>query len=169
MLFDLGAHAVDALVRLFGPIRRISAALETYLPDHASDDTASLTFQHENGVCSYAHVAFTHGCNELSITGGRGRLTSREWLGRRFRGDLRIETLADASKFDTRPRAAEVGLDHAEVTDVVALQAREVSEAVRGNYSPAHADLQTALHVTAVLEAAIRSSKTGLAGAPEPA
>jgi predicted dehydrogenase len=168
VLFDLGAHAVDALVRLFGPIRRVSAALDTQLPQHASDDSATLTFQHETGVSSHAHVALTHGCNELSITGERGRLTSREWLGRQFRGDLRIETLADASKFDTHPRAAEVGLDHAEVTDVVALQAREVSQAVRGNYSPAHADLQTALHVTAVLEAAIRSSTTGRAGAPEP-
>ena len=92
-LYDLGAHCIDAVVRLLGGVGTVSALLRTTLPDHVSDDTAVLLLEHESGATSYIHTAFTHECNQLVLTGDAGRLTSSEWLGRNFAGNLQHRVL----------------------------------------------------------------------------
>jgi predicted dehydrogenase len=160
VLNDLGAHAIDAAIRLFGPIGEVSARLRTTLPRHESDDTASLMLGHVTGVTSHLELAFTHGCNQLSVTGTEGRLASAEWLGRRFAGDLvRHPDQADASRFGEVADGAVDELAGAPVTDVLARQAAEVATAIQAGRTPEHADVPTALQVMAVIHAAIRSSE----------
>jgi predicted dehydrogenase len=159
VLNDLGAHAIDAAIRLFGAVGEVSARLRTTLPRHESDDTASLMLGHVTGVTSHLELAFTHGCNQLSVTGTGGRLASAEWLGRRFAGDLvRYPDQADASRFGEVADGAVDELAGAPVTDVLARQAAEVAAAIREKRTPEHADVQTALQVMAVIHAAIQSS-----------
>jgi 1,5-anhydro-D-fructose reductase (1,5-anhydro-D-mannitol-forming) len=159
VLNDLGAHAIDAVIRLFGDVGQVTASLRTTLPRHESDDSASLMLRHVTGVTSHLELAFTHGCNQLSVTGTDGLLISREWLGRRFAGDLvRYPDQADASRFGEVAAGAVDELRDAPVTDVLALQAAEIAAAVRAGDAPAHADVATALKVMTVIDAAIRSS-----------
>ena len=159
VLNDLGAHAIDALIRLFGPVTEVTASLRTTLPAHRSDDSASLLLQHAAGVTAHLELAFTHGCNHLAVTGSTGRLASHEWLGRRFAGDLiRHHDDASAARFDARPDLQTDELAGAPVTDVLRLQAAEIVSAVRGEVPPEHADVGTALQVLAVIEAAVRSA-----------
>jgi predicted dehydrogenase len=159
VLHDLGAHAIDAMIRLFGDVAEVTARLRTTLPRHESDDTASLMLGHVSGVTSHLELAFTHGCNHMAVTGSAGRLSSQEWLGRRFVGDLvRHPDQADAARFGMTPDDAVDELPGAPVTDVLALQAAEVAAAIGAGRSPRGADTGTALQVMTVIEAAIESS-----------
>jgi predicted dehydrogenase len=160
VLNDLGAHAIDAAIRLFGDIAEVTAALRTTLPRHQSDDTASLMLGHLSGVTTHLELAFTHGCNHLAVTGTAGRLSSAEWLGRRFAGNLmRHCDPADAARSGGAPGGTVNELPGAPVTDVLARQAGEVAAAIRDGRRPApHADVGTALRVMAVIDAAIESS-----------
>jgi 1,5-anhydro-D-fructose reductase (1,5-anhydro-D-mannitol-forming) len=159
VLNDLGAHAIDAVIRLFGDVEEVAASLRTTLPRHQSDDTASLMLSHATGVTSHLELAFTHGCNHLSVTGTTGRLSSREWLGRRFAGHLvRHNDQADASRFGDSPDEGVDELRGAPVTDVLARQAAEVAAAVGQGLPLRRADVGTALRVMAVIEAAVLSA-----------
>jgi predicted dehydrogenase len=159
-LYDLGAHCIDGLVRILGPVRTVSALLRTTLPDHVSDDTAVLLLEHASGATSYIHTTFTHGCNQLVVTGDAGRLTSSEWLGRTFAGNLRLESSADAATFARPDENAPMEFDLA-TTDVCRRQAEAVSTALRGNHRPEKAEADHGQHVVAVITAAIDSSTRG--------
>jgi predicted dehydrogenase len=159
VLHDLGAHAIDAVIRLFGDVAEVTASLRATLPRHVSDDLASLMLGHVSGVTSHLELAFTHDCNHLSVTGSAGRLSSSEWLGRRFAGDLeRRSREPDAAPIDAGPGGVIDEMPDAPVSDVLALQAGEVAAAIRAGRTPQHADGPTALQVMAVIDAAIQSS-----------
>jgi predicted dehydrogenase len=161
VLYDLGAHAIDAMIRLFGDVAEVNASLRTNLPRHVSDDTASLMLVHRTGITSHLELAFTHGCNQLSVTGTGGHLTSDEWLGRRFVGDLVLRTgQPDAKRFGRGQEREGVTdeLRGAPVVDVLALQAGEIAAAIRHGAPAPHADIGTALQVMAVIDAAVESS-----------
>lgn len=177
VLNDLGAHAIDAVIRLFGSVAEVTASLRTTLPRHVSDDSASLMLRHAGGVTSHVELAFTHGCNHLSVTGSTGRLSGHEWLGRRFTGHLlRHHDEASAARFDGGPDYQVDELGSGPVTDVLARQAGEIAAALLDGTPVLHADVGTALQVLAVIEAAVRSSdekrtvllSTGLPGPPSP-
>lgn len=160
VLFDLGPHAVDALVRILGPVRSVSAELSTTVETNTSDDTVVLVLCHDGGSHSLVHLSFTHACNDLTLTGTSGQLTGTEWLGRRFAGQLAL-TRAErgASDFDadaTRPVVEPLPLAF---TDILERQAVEVSAAVRAGAVPEHAAVAAGLHVMAVLAAAQASSR----------
>ena len=77
VLHDLGAHAIDAVIRLFGDVAEVTASLRATLPGHVSDDRASLMLGHVSGVTSHLELAFTHDCNHLSVTGSAWRCPAR--------------------------------------------------------------------------------------------
>ena len=157
VLHDLGAHCIDTLVRLLGPVSTVSAILRTSLGNHVSDDTAVLTLEHDTGAISQAHVAFTHGCNQLAVTGDGGRLTSSEWLGRKFAGNLRIESSTDAATFSHAQLNSPIDFDLT-TTDVCQRQAETVSAALRTGHEPERAELDRGQHVIAVIAAAVDSA-----------
>jgi predicted dehydrogenase len=163
VLNDLGPHAVDALVRLLGPVESVSARVETTLPSLVADDTAALLLRHGSGATSFVHVSFTHACNDLRVTGSSGHLTSGEWLGRRFAGDLTWAT-ADrgAAEFEAHEHPPAADLQALTATDVLQCQAEEVSAAIRAGVSPAHAAVADGLHVMQVLAASLRSARRGM-------
>ncbi|MDX6235185.1 MAG: hypothetical protein QOH68_4352, partial [Nocardioidaceae bacterium] len=159
VLNDLGPHAIDALVRVLGPVVSVSAQLSTTVETYAADDTALLVLRHEGGSHSMVHLSFTHACNDLSLTGSTGQLTGTGWLGRRFAGQLAL-TRAErgASDFEAAAAGPAVETQALPFTDVLERQAVEVSAAVRGGVDPEHAAAADGIHVMAVLEAAQTSS-----------
>jgi predicted dehydrogenase len=158
-LHDLGSHAIDAAIRLFGDVAEVTASLRATLPGHVSDDLASLMLGHVSGVTSHLEVAFNHDCNHLSVTGSAGRLSSSEWLGRQFAGDLvRYPGQQGAAQPGAGPGGGIDEMPGAPVVNVLALQAGEVAAAIRAGRAPRNADLPTGLQVMAVVDASIRSS-----------
>jgi predicted dehydrogenase len=158
-LHDLGSHAIDAAIRLFGDVAEVTASLRTTLPGHVSDDLASLMLGHVSGVTSHLEVAFNHDCNHLSVTGSAGRLSSSAWLGRQFAGDLqRHPGQPGAAPPGSGPAGVIDEMPGAPVTNVLALQAGEVAAAIRSGQIPRNADVRTGLQVMAVIDAAIQSS-----------
>jgi predicted dehydrogenase len=162
VLNDLGPHAIDALVRLLGPVVSVSAQLATREPGFVGDDTAALLLGHSSGARSFVHVSFTHGCNDLTLTGTTGQLIGTEWLGRRFSGELSlVRAERSASDFDPESGGPVFEPQVLAFTDILEQQAVEVSRAVLDSTAPAHAAVADGVHVMAVLEAAQLSSSSG--------
>lgn len=159
VLNDLGPHAIDALMRMLGPVASVSAQLDTTVEGYAADDTAVLLLAHAGGSQSLVHLSFTHGCNDISLTGATGQLSGSEWLGRRFAGRL-VLTRAErgASDFDPDAPGPMAEPQTLPFTDVLEQQAVEVSAAIRAGADPEHAAAADGLHVMAVLDAAQTSS-----------
>jgi len=160
-LQDLGPHMVDVLLRLLGPIREVTAALDRVAYDYAAEDTSTTLLRFASGAHAVMQASFACSQNDLSIQGTGGRLTSREWLGRDFAGELSW-TPADRGVGTFGPD------DHP--TDPLSYQLRRQNVYLPqvDNVSAAILD-GTALAVTPeqgiavlrVLEAAIRSAREG--------
>jgi predicted dehydrogenase len=163
-LYDLGAHAVDALIRMLGPVASVTAMLGNLRHRYPAEDTATVSLAFRSGVHGTLHLSFATALNALRVDGSDGRLDSREWLGRRFRGDLSL-TMGEqgASGFAAEadgqagPGARMVPL---EPVDVFAAQAEETSAAIRRHRVPRNSP-GMALAVVEVLEAAVVSAAEG--------
>lgn len=159
VLYDLGPHAIDGLIRLLGPVVLVSAHLSSTVDGFQSDDAASVMLQHESGCTSFVHLSFTHACNELTIAGTEGELTGRNWLGRRFEGELiYIRGQHGASDFSVELDGPTIEKQQLPFTDVMERQGVEVSKAVRARSVPVHASRIAGAEVVRVLQAAITSS-----------
>jgi len=53
VLFDLGPHAIDQALALFGPVARVYAEVDRRRADVAVDDDSFVALTHENGVHSH--------------------------------------------------------------------------------------------------------------------
>jgi predicted dehydrogenase len=160
-LYDLGAHAVDALLRILGPATAVTALLDHHRHHYAADDSASLLLRFAGGTHAHVHLSFAAPLNSLRVHGPQGRLESTEWLGRRFRGNLRrIAAGRGATRFADVGDPASVDLS-LETVDVVRAQAEETSAAIRGGPAPRNAVRPYGVAVVEVLEAAVRSVDTG--------
>jgi predicted dehydrogenase len=160
-LYDLGAHAVDALLRILGPATEVAALLDHRRHEYVAHDSASLLLRFASGAHAQAHLSFAAPFNTFSVYGPEGRLESSQWLGLRFRGNLsHVVDGPGAIRFAETPDLATTAFP-LETTQVVLAQAQEVSAAIRGGPAPRNAVRPHALAVVEVLEAAVRSATTG--------
>ena len=76
-MFDFGCHRIEVLANIFGSITRVVALTGNYLFDREVEDTATASFQFENGACGVLTV--THGAREpkdsLDIFGSDGSIS----------------------------------------------------------------------------------------------
>jgi predicted dehydrogenase len=157
---DLGPHAVDAAVRMMGPVASVDCLIDRLVHDYPAEDTVTALLRFRSGAHGSVTTTFVAGQNEFVIQGTDGRLRSNEWLGREFAGDLTLEP-ADhgVGRFDVEvtrgPR--QIPLQR---TNVYRPQVDNVSEAIRTGM-PTRIDGIRGLHVMEVLEAAIASARTG--------
>jgi predicted dehydrogenase len=157
---DLGPHAVDAAVRIMGPVESVSCVIDRVVHDYPAEDTVTALLRFASGAHGTITTTFVAGQNELTVQGTAGRLRSTEWLGRDFAGDLSFEPSDHGvGRFDTDrvvgPRPIVL-----ERTNVYRPQVDEVSRAIRDGTST-RIDAADGLHVMRVLMAAIRSARTG--------
>jgi 1,5-anhydro-D-fructose reductase (1,5-anhydro-D-mannitol-forming) len=157
---DLGPHAVDAAVRIMGPVESVSCVIDRLVHDYPAEDTVSALLRFSSGAHGAITTTFVAGQNELSILGTAGRLRSGEWLGRDFAGDLSFEPSDHGvGRFDIDhvTGARDIPLER---TNVYGPQVDEVSRAIRDG-GTTRIDGANGLHVMRVLMAAIRSARTG--------
>lgn len=159
-LQDLGPHMVDALLRLFGPVVSVTGILGRLAYDYAADDSSTTLLHFRSGVQAVIHASFASSENDLMIQGSAGRLTSREWLGREFAGDL-VWTTADhgvgsfgRDKQRARPMAIELT-----ARNVYVPQVEDVSSAIADG-TPLAVSAEQGIAVLEVIEAAIQSART---------
>jgi predicted dehydrogenase len=160
-LQDLGPHMVDALLRLLGPIREVTATLDRLLYDYAAEDTSSTLLRFASGAQAVMQASFACSQNDLTIQGTAGRLSSREWLGRDFTGELAwtpIDRGVGTFGPDDRPT------DSVPYTltrqNVYVPQVDNVSAAIMDGTALAAPPSQ-GIAVLSVIEAAIRSAREG--------
>jgi 1,5-anhydro-D-fructose reductase (1,5-anhydro-D-mannitol-forming) len=159
-LFDLGAHAVDALIRLLGPVASVMAVLDHARYRYPAEDIASLLLRFRSGAHGTAHLSFAAALNTLRVDGPDGSLTSTEWLGRRFRGNLALVSgNRGAAQFDEDRAVAGQPIPLEEV-DVFVAQIEETSRAIRTGDQPRNG-AAWGLAVAEVLEAAVISAADG--------
>jgi predicted dehydrogenase len=160
-MFDLGAHAVDALIRMLGPVAGVTAALGNVRYRYPAEDSAGLLLSFRSGAQASVHLSFANALNALRVDGPDGGLASAEWLGRRFKGDLVLTAGSPGAASFGEERGGEAGTPvPLDPVDVFAAQAEETSAAIRGGEEPRNA-ARHGLAVVEVLEAAVASAHDG--------
>jgi 1,5-anhydro-D-fructose reductase (1,5-anhydro-D-mannitol-forming) len=157
---DLGPHAVDAAVRIMGPVASVDCLIDRLVHDYAAEDTVTAMLRFRSGAHGSVTTTFVAGQNELVIQGTGGRLRSGEWLGRDFAGELTFEPPDHGvGRFDVEVArgARDIPLQR---TNVYRPQVDDVSGAIRDG-TPSRIDGIHGLHVMEVLEAAIASARSG--------
>lgn len=157
---DLGPHAVDAAVRIMGPVASVSCVIDRLVHDYTAEDTVTALLRFASGAHGAITTTFVAGQNEMVVQGTAGRLRSTEWLGRDFAGDLAFEPAEHGvGRFDidrvTGQRSIPLGR-----TNVYRPQTHEVSRAILEG-GTTRIDGVRGLHVMEVLSAAVRSARTG--------
>lgn len=147
-LIDMGVHAVDAITRLLGPVRRVSALVGSRFPEYAGDVSATLLLEFASGVHGTLQAHYTCYQNGLEIHGTRGRIWSSAWWGREFAGDLHMQRGEEVVDFDLP------------TVNVYVPQIEHVSACILSGETPVISGEVGAANV-AVIEAAIRSARTG--------
>ena len=147
-LVDMGVHAVDAIMRLLGPVRRVGAVVGSRLPEYAGDVSATLLLEFASGVHGTLQSHYTCDQNGLEIQGTRGRIWSNAWWGREFAGDLHLQQGRDITDFELP------------VVNVYVPQIEHISACVVNGETPVITG-ERGLANIAVIEAALQAARTG--------
>jgi predicted dehydrogenase len=157
---DLGPHAVDAAVRIMGPVASVSCVIDRLVHDYAAEDTVTALLRFTSGAHGAITTTFVTGQNEMVVQGTGGRLRSTEWLGREFAGDLAFEPSEHGvGRFDI-DRVTGLRSIPLERTNVYRPQVDEVSRAILVG-GTTRIDGVHGLHVMEILSAAVRSARSG--------
>jgi predicted dehydrogenase len=146
-LIDMGVHAVDAISRLLGPVRRVSALVGSRFPEYAGDISATLLLEFSSGAHGMLQAHYSCYQNGLEIQGTHGRIWSSEWWGREFAGNLHMQ------------RGDEVVHFELPLVNVYVPQIEHVSECVLGSQAPIISG-ERGLANIAVIEAALAAART---------
>ena len=149
-LVDMGVHAVDAITRLLGPVRRVSALVGSRFPQYAGDVSATLLLQFASGVHGTLQAHYTCYQNGLEIQGTHGRIWSSEWWGREFAGNLHMQRGSEVVSFDLP------------VVNVYVPQIEHVSACVLSGEPPIISGERGLVNI-AVIEAALAAARSGAA------
>jgi predicted dehydrogenase len=149
-LFDVGSHIVDSLARMIGPVEQVAAFLDHAAQRYPAEDLATMLLRLVGPVHAAVHTSFTAEHNTFEIVGTEGALLSREWIGRSFAGDLRLRRGDDVEV---------VPLEH---RNVYIAQIEHVSDHILDG-TPLRIGADAGLATVAVLEAAVRAARDGVA------
>lgn len=153
---QLGVHHVDTLQFLAGPVVRVRAAMQRGLSPHPVEDTVAVLAEHAAGPVSYVGCAWvTPQVFWLRVCGTRAVATYEldlRWWARSDRADGHSRLWIRA---DGKPRRIPV-----EEGDMLAEELLEFGRCVRGEAVP-EVGVDDGLAAVAVLEAALRSARTG--------
>jgi len=154
-LYDLGAHAIDALLSMFGRVGSVTGRLDRIFYTYPADDTAIATLRFVSGVVGVVETSFACEQNDFVVNGRLGRMSSSEWLGRDTAGDAWWRPARDSLGRQAPPEVIPL-----EPRNVYEAQATEVSQALLEN-RPSAIPADRGMAVVAVIEATIRSARNG--------
>ena len=141
-------HAIDAIMRLLGPIEQVAGYVGTPVKDYLPENGSIVLAKFASGVMGTIEAHGTCYQNSFVIQGTNGRIWSDEWWGREFAGDLHMQVGKERTDFDLP------------TTMVYQHQAEHVSESIMEGKVPVIAGERGMANI-AVIEAAIESSRTG--------
>jgi glucose-fructose oxidoreductase len=147
-LIDMGVHAVDAIQRLAGPVRRVSALVGSRFPAYDGDVSGTLLLAFESGAHGTLQAHYSCNQNGLEVQGAHGRLWSSEWWGREFRGNLMLQ------------RGDETISYALPLVNVYKPQIEHLSQCILEGTTPAISGEQGLANI-AVIEAGLTSARTG--------
>jgi predicted dehydrogenase len=147
-LFDMGVHALDAIIRLLGPVERVAGFVDRRVHHYAGEDNATLLLRFRSGAHGVMESRFNCNQNALEIQGARGRIWSNAWWGREFSGDLHMQAGGEVVDFDLP------------VVNVYVPQIEHISECVLSGKTPVISGERGMANI-AVIWAGIESSRTG--------
>jgi len=160
-LLDLGSHAIDALLRLLGPVSDVLCRLDRVRYDYPAEDTATLILRFDSGAHGLVQTTFTMGQNDLVLQGTGGRLDSSEWMGRDFAGNLRWHSAVEGVGRFSSPARKEAGVPISlERRNVYDAQVHDVCDAIR-NGTETRISARAGAMTIAVIGAAVRSAREG--------
>lgn len=146
-LVDMGVHAIDAIARLIGPVRRVAALIGSRFPQYTGDVSATLLLEFASGVHGTLQAHYTCYQNGLEIQGTQGRIWSNAWWGREFAGDLHMQRGEEIVDFEMP------------TVNVYVPQIEHVSECVLDGTMPVISG-ERGLANIAVIEAALAAART---------
>jgi 1,5-anhydro-D-fructose reductase (1,5-anhydro-D-mannitol-forming) len=147
-LYDMGVHAIDTIQSLCGPIAEVSAFLERHVYNYEAEDTSTTLLRFASGAQGAVAAHFNCNQNSFEIAGTEGKLSSTQWLGREFSGNLVLEQ--GGEKAQQKLAEANVYVPQIEhVSDCVLAGAAPVISGERG------------MSDIAVISAAIASARSG--------
>jgi predicted dehydrogenase len=127
--------------------------------DYPAEDSATTLLRFASGVQAVMQCSFGCSQNDLSIQGTEGRLTSREWLGRDFAGDLAwVPADRGVGSFGPDDQPSPPAAYPLERQSVYVPQVDDVSAAVLDR-TPVSVPAEQGIAVLEVLAAAIRSAR----------
>ncbi|HMO59158.1 MAG TPA: Gfo/Idh/MocA family oxidoreductase [Roseiflexaceae bacterium] len=149
-LIDMGVHAVDAITRLAGPVRRVSALVGSRFAAYAGDVSGTMLLEFASGAHGTLQAHYSCYQNGLEIQGTHGRIWSSEWWGREFGGNLALQRGNEITSF-TLPRV-----------NVYVPQIEHVSACILDGTTPVISG-ERGLANMAVIEAALEAARRGAA------
>lgn len=159
VLMDMAVHSIDMIEFITGkPIARVSAMTRTRAFHYEVDDSASLLMELQNGgtstVNSYFCIPDEASMSRLEIYGTKGALKAEGTLSQTQSGILKVVLLADGV---TRVYEEKGNEDE----NIYKMQFEGFCDAIEGKPSN-NADARQMVAVQKIVEAAYRSSDTGL-------
>lgn len=170
VLHDLGTHLIDQAVRLFGPVTRVYATLDWIdAPGGETDAAFVVSLTHDSGVVSNVSSTKLNHYNEreLRVYGERGTYVSRSTDVQASAATTGGRPASDRAAWGYEPESAWGTLFTADRPQTVPSEQgdytryyEQFARAVRGE-GPLPVTPAEATHVLAVIDAAIRSARSG--------
>ena len=141
----LGVHMTDALISLVGPIAEVRTISEQRVLRGSVDDVTYLTMRFSDGTTGYMSTIFvTARIWFIRVIGSRG------WACMQGYHDIAHLQIGDETET----------LEHFTEADIERAELEAFATAVKGR-TPYPIPVSEAIHGSAVLEAIVRSAKTG--------
>jgi predicted dehydrogenase len=108
-LIDMGSHCVDLLEVFFGPVKRVSCFINNTVHAYASEDSAAVLLQFENGATGTVDTFFciqdNSSKNALELYGSKGSVLASGTIGQGSQG--RMTAFLDEAAYDARQRRSD--------------------------------------------------------------
>ena len=167
-LMDLGAHCLDLLEMFFGPIKGVMCMIANQVQAYASEDTAVVLVEFNNGARGVVDVLFnvpdTSSRNRLELYGSRGSILAEGTIGQGEFGEMAAcleESARDYAAQQDRA-APETTQIRPEPVNMYRAEIEAFSQAIIDGATPP-VDGEAGLRVQKILAACYESAESGRA------
>ncbi len=165
-LMDMGGHCLDLLEMFFGPIRAVSCFIHRTVQSYASEDSAVVSLQFENGALGVVDAFFcipdAASQNRLELYGSLGSILAQGTIGQSAAGEMTFYLPPAGGAYDAQQTRSGGGGRAIAPPPVNPYRAEieEFSQAILENREPSHG-AALGLRSQRVLAACFESARVG--------
>lgn len=165
-LMDLGSHCLDLLEMFFGPIARLGCSTARLVQSYASEDTAVVMVEFENGARGTVDVLFNvpdaSSRNRLELYGSQGCILAEGTIGQGESGNMTACIEDSAKGYEARQvrAAAETTAVTPQAVNMYRAEVEAFSQAVLDN-TPPPVDGEAGLRIQRILAACYQAAREG--------